>query len=107
MTSFDTREKAFEDKYAHDEEMLFKARARRNKLFGLYIAELLGLSGDAAENYAQDVIEADLKEAGDEDIYEKIMPDLEKAGSDISRHRLEKKLEECMGAAKTALIENG
>jgi hypothetical protein len=76
MSTFDDREHAFEAKFAHDAEMQFKAEARRNKLLGLWAAELLGKSGDDAAAYAMDVVKADMKEAGDEDVYRKVSGDL-------------------------------
>lgn len=76
MTSMNDRERAFENKYAHDQEMMFKAVARRNKKLGLWAAGLLGKSGDAAEAYAMDVIRADFEEAGDGDVLRKLAADL-------------------------------
>jgi hypothetical protein len=76
MTTFDDRESAFENKFAHDAEMQFKAEARRNKLLGLWAAGLMGLEGDAAEAYAREVVKADFEEAGDEDVYRKVAGDL-------------------------------
>ncbi len=76
MTTFDDRENAFENKFAHDEKMKFKAEARRNKLLGLWAAELMGKSGDAATAYAKEVIAADFEEAGDEDVFRKLSDDL-------------------------------
>ena len=76
MSTFDDRETAFENKYAHDEEMLFKAQARTNKLLGLWAAELMGKSGDDAEAYAKEVIIADFEEAGHEDVVRKVAADL-------------------------------
>ncbi len=76
MTTFDEREHAFENKFAHDAEMQFKAEARRNKLLGLWAAELLGKSGDEAEAYAQEVVKSDFEEAGDEDVFRKVSGDL-------------------------------
>ena len=72
MSNFDDREKAQEAKYAHDQEISFKANARRNKLLGLWVAEQLGLSGDAADAYAREVIESDFEEPGDEDVFRKV-----------------------------------
>lgn len=77
MTTFDDREKAFENKFAHDAELKFKAEARRNKLLGLWAAGLLGHRDEAAEAYAQTVIIADLEEPGEEDVLEKLTRDLE------------------------------
>ena len=76
MTTFDDRESAFENKFAHDEQMAFKAEARRNKLLGLWAAELMGKSGDEAQAYAVEVIKSDFEEAGDEDVYRKLAADL-------------------------------
>lgn len=76
MTTFDDRENAFEAKFAHDAEMQFKADARRNKLVGLWAAELLGKSGQEAEDYAKDVVKSDFEEAGHEDVYRKLAGDL-------------------------------
>ncbi|MGR3622469.1 DUF1476 domain-containing protein [Pseudophaeobacter sp.] len=76
MTTFDDREQAFEAKFAHDEEMRFRAEARSNKMLGLWAADLLGHSGAAAERYAADVVSADLKEVGHEDVVRKIATDL-------------------------------
>ncbi|MDP5348434.1 MAG: DUF1476 domain-containing protein, partial [Paracoccaceae bacterium] len=77
MTTFDDREHAFEAKYAHDEEMKFKAEARRNKLLGLWAAELMGKSADDAAEYARAVIKADFEEAGHEDVVRKVAADLD------------------------------
>ena len=76
MTTFDNREQAFEAKYAHDEEMQFKAQARCNKLLGLWAAEKLGKSGSDAEDYAKTVVVADFEEAGHEDVVRKVAADL-------------------------------
>ena len=76
MSTFDDRERAFETKFAHDMEMQFKAVARRNKLLGLWAAGLLGKTGQAAEDYAMEVIRADFEEAGHEDVFRKVAADL-------------------------------
>ena len=76
MTTMNDRERAFENKYAHDQEMVFKAIARRNKKLGLWAAGLLGKTGDAAEAYAMEVIRADFEEAGHEDVVRKVAADL-------------------------------
>ena len=80
MTTFDKREEGFEKKFAHDEELRFKASARRNKLLGLWAAEKLGLSGTEADAYAKDVVMADFEEAGDNDVLRKVVKDLESKG---------------------------
>ena len=76
MTTFEDRENAFENKYAHDAEMQFKAEARRNKLLGLWAADLLGKTGSDADDYAKEVVKSDFEEAGDEDVYRKVSGDL-------------------------------
>lgn len=80
MTTFDKREEGFEKKFAHDEELRFKATARRNKLLGLWAAELMGLSGDAAAAYALEVVSADFEEAGEEDVFRKVRRDFDAKG---------------------------
>jgi hypothetical protein len=80
MASFDDRRDTFERKFAHDEELLFKATARRNKLFGLWAAQQLGKTGPDAEIYAKAVVVADFEEAGDADVIRKVRQDFEAAG---------------------------
>ena len=80
MTTFDNRENAFENQFAHDADLQFKVAARRDKLIGLWAAAKLGHSGDAADAYAKSVILADLEEAGDEDVIRKLVADLGGAG---------------------------
>ena len=84
MASFEDRENAFENKYAHDAEMQFKAEARRNKLLGLWAAGLMGKSGDDAANYAKEVVKADFEEAGDEDVFRKVAADLGDAADEAT-----------------------
>ena len=102
--SFNDREKAFEDKYKHDQELQFKVEVRRNKLLGLWAAELLDLEGEAAEAYAKEVIASDFDEPGDDDVLRKVLDDLEKAKVDISEHRLRKKMDELREVAKHAVM---
>jgi len=100
MNTFDDRETAFEAKFAHDEEMTFKAEARANKMLGLWAAEKMGLSGDEADAYAKTVIIADFEEAGHEDVIRKVTADLEgKVESDVIRA----KRSECLVEAKGQL----
>lgn len=101
MSTFEDRENAFESKYAHDAEMQFKAEARRNKLLGLWAAELLGKSGDEAQAYAKEVIKADFEEAGDEDVYRKVAGDL---GDNASEDTIRAKMKELMAEAKAQLM---
>lgn len=89
MTTFDDREHAFEAKYAHDEDMKFKAAARCHKLTGLWAAELLGKTGDAANDYAIEVVKADFEEPGHEDVVRKLVADLDgKATEDEIRAKM-------------------
>lgn len=94
MNNFQDREKAFEAKFAHDEEKRFKVEARRDKLLGLWLAEKLGKSGDAADEYAKEVVISDLKEAGDADVIAKVMADIKEANLDISENEIVEKLSE-------------
>ena len=84
MTTFDNREKAFEDKYAHDQELQFKVNARRNKLFGLWAAKQLGKTGDEAEQYGKDVVMADFEKPGEDDVLAKVEADFKAAGQAYS-----------------------
>ncbi|MBV1902750.1 MAG: DUF1476 domain-containing protein [Marinosulfonomonas sp.] len=102
MTSFDERENAFESKFAHDAEMQFKADARRNKLLGLWAAELMGKSGDAASAYASEVIKSDFEEAGHEDVYRKVSGDL---GGKADEKTIRAKMAELMTLAKSQLMD--
>ena len=102
MTTFDEREQAFEAKFAHDEEMAFKAVARRNKLTGLWAAELLGRTGDAATDYAKSVVLADFEEAGHEDVVRKILADL---GDLTDAETIRAKMDELMLVAKDQIMK--
>lgn len=84
MTSFDNREKAFETKFAHDEEMRFRILARRDKLIGLWAAEKLGKDGQSAEDYAKSVLLSDLEAPGDDDIIAKLHGDLAGLGVGVN-----------------------
>ena len=108
MTSgFDERKKAQEEKFAHDKELRFKAKARRNKLLGLWAADLLGLEGAAAEEYAKEVVIADLEEAGDEDVFRKLREDFDAKGVDISDHRIRHHMETFMTEAMRQVKAEG
>jgi hypothetical protein len=99
MANMDDRKNAFENKFAHDEELKFKAMARRNKLLGLWAAEKLGKTGDDADAYAREVVKADFEEAGDEDVYRKVRADLDAAGAAVSEHQLRRAMEELLAEA--------
>jgi len=100
MSSFDDRERAFESKYAHDQDMQFKAMARRNKLAGLWAAGLMGKTGAEAEDYAVSVVKADFEEAGDQDVIRKLARDLAGRADEAA---IRAKLAECLAQAKASL----
>ncbi|MEM7242708.1 MAG: DUF1476 domain-containing protein [Pseudomonadota bacterium] len=102
MSSFDDRGDAFENKFAHDAEIRFKVEARRNKLLGLWAADLMEKIGDAADEYAKEVIKADFEEAGDEDVYRKVAGDL---GDLKSESEIREKMVETMAEAKRQIME--
>jgi hypothetical protein len=99
MTTFDKREEGFEKKFAHDEELKFKATARRNKLLGHWAAEKLGLTGAAVDAYAKEVIIADFEEAGDEDVIRKLRKDFDAKGVKESDHQIRRTMQELMEKA--------
>ena len=99
MTTFDKREEGFEKKFAHDEEVKFKATARRNKLLGLWAAEKLGLKGAEADSYALSVVMADFEEPGDHDVARKIRKDFDAKGVMQSDHQISRTMDELMAKA--------
>lgn len=99
MTTFDKREDAFEKKFAHDEELRFKAVARRNKMLGLWAAEKLGKSGADADAYAKQVVLADFEEAGDDDVFRKVKADLGAAGLSVTDGQIRGAMEDLLRAA--------
>jgi len=99
MTTFDKREEGFEKKFALDEELKFKAEARRNKLLGLWAAARLGIAGDAANTYAKEVVAADFEEAGDKDVLHKVLKDLAAKGDATTEGELRVKMGELMAEA--------
>jgi hypothetical protein len=105
MTQFNDRERAFETKYAHDEEMKFRVIARRNKLLGEWAARKLGLSQEEADSYAKDVIRADFEEAGDGDVIRKVLGDLTSAGIEVDEAEIRQTLEHKTIEAKRQIIE--
>ncbi len=106
MTTFDKRKEGFENKFAHDEELRFKATARRNKLLGLWAAAKLGKIGEEADSYAREVIRADMQEAGEEDVFRKVRGDFDAAGVNQSDHQIRRTMEELLIEA-AAQIEAG
>ena len=99
MTTFDKREEAFEKQFAHDEELKFKATARRNKLLGLWAAEKLGLSGADADSYALSVVMAEFENKGEHDVVRKIRKDFDAKGVDQSDHQIARTMTELMAKA--------
>ena len=99
MTTFDKREEGFEKKFAHDEELRFKATARRNKLLGMWAAEKLGLAGPAAEAYAKEVVVADFEESGDNDVFRKLRKDFDDKGVAQSDHQIRRTMDELLEQA--------
>lgn len=107
MSGIGDREKAFENKFAHDEALRFKAEARRNKLLGMWAAEKLGKSGDDAAAYAKEVIRSDFAEPGDEDVFRKIRADFDAAGVQQSDHQIRRTMEELMATAREQVAKEG
>jgi hypothetical protein len=103
MTTFDKREEGFEKKFAHDEELRFKANARRNKLLGLWAAEKLGIAGAEADAYAKTVVMADFDEAGDDDVFRKIRKDFDDKGVAQSDHQIRRTMVDLMEQAITQI----
>jgi hypothetical protein len=103
MGGIEDRKNAFENKFAHDEALRFKAEARRNKLLGLWAAEKLGKAGDDAEAYAREVIRSDFEEPGDEDVFRKIRQDFDSANIDQSDHQIRRTMDELMVEAKAQI----
>jgi hypothetical protein len=99
MTTFDRRQDAFEAKFARDEELKFKAEARRNKLLGLWAAEKLGKSGADADAYAKEVVATDFEEIGDEDVFRKIRGDFDAAGVEQSDHQIRRTMTDLLQTA--------
>jgi len=99
MTTFDKREEAFEQQFAHDEELKFKATARRNKLLGLWAAEKLGLRGADADSYALSIVMAEFEQGSDRDVIAKIRKDFDARGVAQSDHQIERTMSELMAQA--------
>lgn len=104
MSTFDDRERAEEARYALDQNTQMRITARRNKLLGLWVAELLGISGAVAEDYAKSVVIADLEEAGDGDVIRKVLGDLEKAGITRTEAQIREELARLLPVAREQVI---
>src|SRR5215213_2414784 len=105
MSQFNDRERAFETKFAHDEEMKFRITARRNRLLGEWAARQMGLTEAEGESYAKDVIRADFEEAGEEDVIRKVLGDLTSAGVDCDEAKIRETLGHKMVEARRQIIE--
>ena len=105
MTDFSDRQKGEERKYAMDEETAFRVAARRNRLFGRWAAEKMGLTPEETDAYAKEVVQADFEEAGDEDVIRKVLGDLTAAGIETSDTEIRQTLEHKVAEAKRQLIE--
>lgn len=105
MTSFNDREKAFEDKYKHDQDLQFRVVNRRNKLLGLWAAGELGKTGEAADAYAKEVVMSDFEEPGDDDVLQKVMQDFKAAGHEMSEHRVRRQMDELLAVAKEQVMK--
>jgi len=104
MSGFEERENAFENKFAHDQELEFKAVARRNKLLGLWAAELMGLSGEEAEAYGKEVVVADFEEAGHEDVFRKVRGDFDAKGIEQTDHQIRHKMDQLLEDARKQIM---
>ena len=105
MTTFDKREEGFEKQFAHDEELRFKATARRNKLLGLWAAGVLGKSGAEADAYAKEVVLADFEETGDNDVLRKVAKDLQSKG--VTEEQIRAQMTELLGQAIEQIKKSG
>jgi len=104
MTTFDDREKAFEKKFEHDQELQFKVNVRKNKLLGLWAAGLMGKRGDEAEAYAKDLVLVEFERAGDHDVVQKLVRDLAAAGKPMEDHTIRKQAERLVSEAKSQVM---
>ena len=105
MTTFNDREKAFEKKFEHDQDIQFKVTARKNKMLGLWAAGLMGKSGADAEAYAKEVVLADFEKPGDSDVVAKLVKDLAAAGKPTDDHAIRKQGERLMVEAKAQVMK--
>ncbi|MET0136842.1 MAG: DUF1476 domain-containing protein [Sphingobium sp.] len=107
MTTFDDRERAFEAKFAHDQEMLFRVTARRNRLLGEWAANLMKLTPAETDAYRKAVVQADFEEAGDEDVVRKVLGDLISAGTDVEEAQIRAALAEKSAEARRQIMHEG
>ena len=107
MSGFDKRKEGFESRFAHNENLEFKAAARRNKMLGLWLAKLMNMSAQEAEAYAKQVIISDFEEAGDEDVFRKLRADADEAGLTLSDHQIRSKMAQFMEQAREQVKSEG
>jgi hypothetical protein len=107
MTGFDDREKAFESKFAHDQELAFRVTARRNRLLGQWAAGLMGLTSEETDAYAKAVVQADFEEAGDEDVIRKVLGDLVSAGVETDEMQIRAALGDKAAEARRQFMQRG
>jgi hypothetical protein len=103
MTSFEDREKLHEAKYVHDQDTMFKINARRNKLLGQWVGDLLGKSGDALAAYAKEVVMVDFEEPGEEDVYAKVKADFDGSNVEMSEHRIRRQMADLLDEARNQI----
>ncbi len=106
MTTFNEREKGFEAKFKHDEELRFRVMARRNKLLGLWAADLMGLEGEAVATYAKDVVRSDFEEPGDDDVLQKVLGDLTGKGIEATEKSVRKQMNDLLAEAKDQIMQD-
>ena len=104
MATFDEREKGFEKKFEKDQELQFKATARRNKLLGLWAAEQMGMKGDAAESYAKEVVKADFDKPGDDDVLQKVLSDFKAKNVTQSEHQIRRHMDQLLDVARQQIM---
>jgi len=104
MSTFNDREKQFEAKFQHDQELRFKVTARRNRLLGEWAGSLMGLSGDDLKKYAAEVVQSDFAKPGDEDVLQKVLDDLQDKNVQVSRHRVRKQMDDLLIEAKNQVM---
>lgn len=104
MSTFDDREKQFEAKFQHDQELQFKVTVRRNRLLGEWAGALMGLNGEDLKNYAKDVVQSDFDKPGDQDVFDKVKADLKAKNIDASDHQIRKSMDDLMMEAKKQIM---
>lgn len=104
MSTFDDREKQFEAKFQHDQELQFKVVARRNRLLGEWAGNLMGLSGDDLKSYAREVVQSDFEKPGDDDVLQKVLGDLQRKNVQASNHQVRKQMDDLLIEAKKQVM---